>query len=91
MLQGHQTWVFQNKPTIIGEAAIGGPFEASGPLAKDFDTLHGDLMLGQDSWEKAEKLLMEEAADKAIEKAGITKEQVNFFLAGDLMNQIISA
>jgi stage V sporulation protein AD len=37
MLQGHQSWVFENKPVIIGSAAIGGPFEAKGNLASDFD------------------------------------------------------
>jgi stage V sporulation protein AD len=91
MRQGHQSWVFPSKPVILGSAAIGGPFEAKGPLAEDFDTLHGDLMMGQDSWEKAEKVLLEEACDKAIAKAGVRKEEIHFLLAGDLMNQIISA
>ncbi|WP_019121522.1 stage V sporulation protein AD [Brevibacillus massiliensis] len=91
MLVGHQTWVFPTRPVILSSAAIGGPFEAEGPLSSDFDTLHGDTFLGQGSWEKAEKALMEEACDKAIEKAGLTKEQVHFFLGGDLMNQIISS
>ncbi|MFY0545712.1 stage V sporulation protein AD [Brevibacillus sp. H7] len=91
MRQGHQTWVFPSKPVIVASAAIGGPFEAKGPLAEDFDILHGDLMLGQDSWEKAEKVLLEEACDKAVAKAGLQKEDIHFLLAGDLMNQIISA
>lgn len=91
MLAGHQTWVFANKPVILGSSAIGGPFEAEGPLADDFDTLHGHLLLGQDSWEKAEKVLFEEATDKAIEKAGLTREKIQFLLGGDLMNQTISA
>lgn len=91
MRQGHQSWVFPSKPVIIGTGVVGGPFEAKGPLAEDFDTLHGDLMLAQDSWEKAEKVLLEEACDKAIANAGLTKEQVQFMLAGDLMNQTISA
>ncbi|WP_289142663.1 stage V sporulation protein AD [uncultured Brevibacillus sp.] len=91
MRQGHQSWVFATRPVIVGRAAIGGPFEGKGPLAEDFDTLHGDLMLGQDSWEKAERVLMEEACTKAIEKAGVQKEKIDFLLAGDLMNQIISA
>ncbi|TEB07844.1 Stage V sporulation protein AD [Pelotomaculum schinkii] len=91
MLQGHQTWVFRNRPAIIATAAVGGPFEAEGPLAKDFDKLHGDLWLGQDSYEKAEKKLLEEACTTAIEKAGLQKSDVQFFLSGDLMNQIISS
>lgn len=89
MLQGKQTWVFASKPVIIGSAAIGGPFEAQGNLAKDFDVLHGDIWLGQDSFEKAEKMLLEQACDMAINKAGLQKENVQFFLGGDLQNQII--
>lgn len=89
MLKGHQTWVFESKPVIIGSAAIGGPFEARGALAGDFDLLHDDLWLGQDSYEKAEKKLLEQACETAIKKSGLKKEDVQFFLSGDLINQII--
>lgn len=91
MLQGHQTWVFNNRPTIISAATVGGPFEAEGPLANDFDLLHGDLWLGQDSYEKAQKKMLEEACEKAIQKGGLQKQDIQFFLAGDLLNQIISS
>ncbi|SMF83308.1 stage V sporulation protein AD [Paenibacillus uliginis N3/975] len=90
MLKGHQSWIFENRPSILGTATVVGPFEGQGPLAEDFDIIHGELSLGQDSWEKAERTLLEEAAKLAIENAGLTKEQINFFLGGDLMNQIIS-
>ncbi|MFA4884625.1 MAG: stage V sporulation protein AD [Desulfotomaculaceae bacterium] len=91
MLHGHQTWVFPNKPSIVSTATVGGPFEAEGPLAEDFDLLHGDLWLGQDSYEKAEKKMLEEACEMAIQKAGLQKQDIQFFLSGDLMNQIISS
>lgn len=91
MLIGHQSWKFENHPIIRAAATVVGPFEGQGPLANDFDIIHGDLMLGQESWEKAERTLLEEAAKLAIENAGLTKEQVNFFVGGDLMNQIISS
>ena len=91
MLQGHQTWVFENKPTILASAAVGGPYEAEGPLADDFDLLHGDLWMGQDSYEKAERKMVEEACEIAIRKAGKQKQDVQFFLCGDLLNQIISS
>ncbi|MBA1334545.1 MAG: Stage V sporulation protein AD (SpoVAD) [Firmicutes bacterium] len=91
MLQGHQSWIFNNKPVILSSSAVGGPFEAKGPLAKDFDILHQDTRLGQDSFEKAEKKLIEQACEIAIHKAKIKKEDINFFLCGDLMNQIISS
>lgn len=91
MLRGHQSWLFQRRPIILSSAAIGGPFEAKGPLAEDFDLLHGDMMLEQKSWEQAEKMLLDEACDMAVEKAGLTKENLTFFISGDLMNQIISS
>jgi len=91
VLKGHQTWVFNNKPVIRSSAAIGGPFEARGALADDFDILHEDLWLGQDSYEKAEKKFLEQACEKAIDKAGMKKEDIQFFLSGDLMNQIITS
>lgn len=90
MIQG-RTWIFPNKPCILSTGVVGGPFEAQGPLADDFDLLHGDIWLGQDSFEKAEKKLLEEACERAIDKAGMKKEDMQFFLAGDLMNQIISS
>lgn len=91
MLKGHQTWVFPSRPVIMSTATVGGPMEARGPLAEDFDSLHGDLWLGQESYEKAEKKLLEEACEIAIKKAGLLKQDIQFFLCGDLLNQIISS
>lgn len=88
MLSGHRTWLFDQKPVIVSTGTVGGPFEANGRLADDFDLLHSDIWLAQKSFEKAHKVLLEEACLKAIEKAHIQKEQVQFFLGGDLINQI---
>ncbi|MFZ5640904.1 MAG: stage V sporulation protein AD [Bacillota bacterium] len=91
MLKGHQTWVFNHKPVIRASAAVGGPFEAKGALADDFDILHEDIWLGQDSFEKAERKLLEQACEKAVDKAGMKKEDVRFFLSGDLENQVVAS
>ncbi|MFC9658590.1 stage V sporulation protein AD, partial [Bacillus subtilis] len=56
MLAGHRTWIFEQKPVIISTGTVGGPFEANGAIPDDFDTLHADLWLGQDSYEKAHKI-----------------------------------
>jgi stage V sporulation protein AD len=87
----HQSWIFESKPAIIASAAVGGPFEAKGAVAKDFDILHEDIWLGQDSFEKAERKLLEQACEIAIEKAKIKKEEIDYFLSGDLLNQIITS
>ncbi|QAY65298.1 stage V sporulation protein AD [Paenibacillus protaetiae] len=91
MLKGKQTWWFNNKPVIIGAATVVGPDEGDGPLADDFDLVHPQLDMQQKSWEKAERLLMEQAAEFAIQNAGIQKSQLEFYFGGDLLNQIISS
>jgi stage V sporulation protein AD len=73
---------------ISATGVSGGPFEANGNLAKDFDILHEDLWMGMDSYEKAQRVLMEEAVRTTLAKAKIEKEQVEFLFAGDLINQI---
>jgi stage V sporulation protein AD len=88
MLSGHRTWLFKNEPVIVSTGTVGGPFEANGKIPEDFDLLHGDIWLREDSFEKAQKVLIEEACQKAMEKAGVQQEQVQFFLGGDLINQI---
>ncbi|KOA19220.1 stage V sporulation protein AD [Clostridium homopropionicum DSM 5847] len=91
MFQGKQSWMFNSKPVIISSATAVGPFEGKGPLSNDFDIINEDIWLGQDSFEKAEKVLLEQACSKAIEKSNLKKEDISFFLSGDLMNQIITS
>jgi stage V sporulation protein AD len=91
VLKGHQTWIFANKPVIAAAATVVGPDEGRGPLGNDFDIVHSDMFIEQKSWEQAERTLMEEAANLAIKNAELTKEQLQFYIGGDLLNQIISS
>ncbi|MFZ3578747.1 stage V sporulation protein AD [Virgibacillus sp. DJP39] len=88
MLVGHRTWVFENKPVIISTGTVGGPFEANGNIPNDIDILHDDMWLKQASFEKAQQMMLEEACQHAIKNSPIQKEQVQFFISGDLINQI---
>ncbi|GEN30602.1 stage V sporulation protein AD [Cerasibacillus quisquiliarum] len=88
MLLGKRTWMFTNKPVIISTGTVGGPMEAKGKIADSFDLLHDDQWLEQASFEKAQQLLLEQAIDITINKSPIEEEQVEFFLGGDLINQI---
>ena len=40
---------------------------------------------------KQKKYFLEHACERAIKKANVKKEDINFFISGDLMNQIISS
>lgn len=91
MLIGSQTWEFQNKPVIIGAATVVGPEEGQGPLGSDFDYIYDNLEIDEKTWEKAERKLLEHASSLALVHANISKDDLQFFIGGDLMNQIISA
>ncbi|MGE5560062.1 MAG: stage V sporulation protein AD [Chloroflexota bacterium] len=88
---GRQTVMFRDPPVIIGSATIVGPHEGKGPLRDAFDVVKGDQLLGQKSWEQAESQMLQEAALLALKKAALEPKDADFLLAGDLLNQIISA
>lgn len=90
MLKGKQSWWFKNQPVIIGAATVVGPDEGDGPLAADFDLVHPELDMQQKSWEKAERLLLEQASEFAIQNARLDRSELQFYIGGDLLNQITS-
>lgn len=87
---GRSTWEYSNVRILASAVAV-GPKEGQGPLKNDFDIIHEDLYIGQNTWEKAERKLFEETLDLCIQKSGLAKEAINLIVAGDLLNQIISA
>ena len=82
---GRYTLLFERRPAILGHAAVCGKKEAAGPLARDFDQTFLDSYLNQESWEKAESMLQTEAANLAIRKAGLQKQDINMVFAGCLL------
>ncbi|MDD6483931.1 MAG: stage V sporulation protein AD [Clostridiales bacterium] len=88
---GKQTVAFSQPPVIINAAAVGGQKEGEGPLGKDFDVIVPDDKLGQQTWEKAESSLQRQTAVLAMERAGLTPNDVDYIFAGDLLNQCVGA
>ncbi|MBR3874120.1 MAG: stage V sporulation protein AD [Clostridia bacterium] len=88
---GLQTIELPLRPAITGSAACVGRKEGEGPLGEHFDFIAKDEMVGQESFELAEKQLYLDAIRKAIRKGGSRPEEVQFLLGGDLLNQIITA
>lgn len=88
---GSQTVVFPSTPSIVNTFSIVGPMEGRGPWGADFDTILPDEIYGEKSWERAERKVFVETVDNLIKKSGLTPSDINFILAGDLLNQIISA
>ena len=88
---GKQTIKPANPPSIIGTATIVGPKEGEGPLKDYFDVILEDDYWGQETWEKCESKMQEEAAKLALSKANITENDIDYIFSGDLLNQIISS
>lgn len=88
---GNQTIAFANPPSIIESAAIGSKKESEGPLSADFDQLVPDPLWEEKSWEAAESKFMETAIRKAVQKANMKPDQIDYVIAGDLMNQCTSS
>ncbi|MDF2891486.1 MAG: spoVAD [Clostridia bacterium] len=88
---GKQTIKLSNPPSMLSAAAVVGPKEGEGPLSQYFDMIQKDDYFGQDSWEKAESKFVEEAVKRAISKSGVSITAIDYMLAGDLLNQIISS
>ena len=89
-IQGKQTIVFDRDVYIISAAAVVGQKEGQGPLKKYFDQVVEDPFFAMKTWEEAESKFVTESALLAIEKAGLTKEQIRFAFAGDLLGQLIA-
>lgn len=90
-LTGKQTWVFQNNIFVNATGTAVGPKEAEGPLGKCFDISYDDLHCEEENWELAERRLMNDSIQQVIQKGDIKPSQIDFFLAGDLLNQTVTA
>ena len=88
---GRRTVALQTPPSVLSFANIGGRMEGQGPLAKYFDELCDDSFFGEKTWEKAEATMQRRVLRRALEQAGLKPGDVDYVLAGDLLNQCIGS
>ena len=88
---GIQTVEIESKPRIISAYNIVGPKEGERPLREYFDRILEDDLNGTESFEKAESSLLYTAVTESIKKANLKETDINYLLAGDLLNQLISS
>ncbi|MBO5179179.1 MAG: stage V sporulation protein AD [Clostridia bacterium] len=84
---GTQTIKLSSPPSIISAYSIVGPKEGEGPLGKYFDTIIEDEFWGEQTWEKSETKIARECVANCISKVKLSYDDVNYILAGDLINQ----
>ena len=88
---GSQTLLFSQPPRIISSATIAGPKERDGNLGTYIDNLVPDPMMGEQTPEKAERKMLYQACQDTLAKTKLTEDDMDFFIGGDLLNQIISS
>lgn len=76
---------------INDTSTVTGPFEKEGPLGSYFDKSFNDFYLKKKTWEQAESKLIEESVDLLLNKIGKTRFDVDLFISGDLLNQIVAS
>lgn len=88
---GGQSVAFSSAPELLSTAIIGGPMEGEGKLADFFDRILPDTLDQCTSWEQCESAMLEEVIRSAVGKADCSLGSIDFILAGDLLNQLMSA
>lgn len=86
-----QTVKMKNNVYLCSGYSMVGPLEGKGPLKEYFDYVIQDDTLKEKTFEKSERKLLKTIINGAIEKAGLTTNQIDFFFGGDLLNQIVSS
>ncbi len=86
-----QTCRFLRPPGVVSWANVGGRLERQGPLGSYFDVTDDDSFFGKKTWEQGEAEMQAIALRRALQKGGLTPEDVDCVFAGDLLNQNIGA
>lgn len=84
---GTQSLRYSEACYILSSASVVGKKEGEGPLGDLFDMICDDDKFGQENWEKSESQLQKEALTLALGKAGLSKEDLRYLFAGDLLGQ----
>ena len=83
---------FKYNNVYINEVStITGPKEGEGPLSKFFDKSYSEDYMGSDTWEHAEVKMNTENIDLLLNKSNKSKKDVDIFISGDLLNQIVAS
>lgn len=89
--RGKCSFSFSTRPVVAAWASIAGKKESQGPLAGSFDKTFRDTLLGQKTWEQAERKMQELCLRTLAEKAGLHAWEMDLVYSGDLLNQCIGS
>lgn len=88
---GARTVTLINQPGILAWGSIVGQKEHEGPFGEKFDSIIQDELDGQKTFEAAERTMLETAVKLCVQHGNCELDDIQMLLAGDLLNQIVSA
>ena len=88
---GEHTVKFELPPKILAGYSIVGPKEGHSPLSRYFDYILSTDSFNEETYEMAERKMLEQAISGAIDKANLITTDIDILLSGDLLNQITSS
>lgn len=80
--------VFRTKPSILATAAVVGPLEKRSVFASYVDKVSDDERFKKKSNEHGQYQMITETVDLLLKKGKLKPLEVEYFLAGDLINQM---
>jgi len=88
---GEQTYVFDKEISVVSGASVVGGKEGEGPLKNYFDHIEIDDKMGEKTFEKAERKMLMKAINLVVNKSKFYKDDIDLYVGGDLMNQLVSS
>ena len=88
---GKQTLELESNCYIIGRGALVGEKEKSGSYGNYITNSVSDDKMGEKTFEKGERKMLEKINNLAIKDAGLQVDDIQLYLGGDLMNQLVSS
>lgn len=90
MQKGQASIAFDKNVYVTETACIAGEKEGQGPLGSLIDEIVSDPYFGKNSWEEAESCLQSDTVQMLLDKASLTKTDIRYLFAGDLLGQLIA-
>ena len=88
---GSATLLFEDRPYVLSAASIAGKAEEKGPYGHVFDEILEDDRLGEKTFEQGERKMLLKALHRTMARVDLPMEEAGCLLAGDLLNQIVTA
>lgn len=80
--------IFQTKPSILAGGVVAGPLENRSTFSQYFDAIYDDERWQMKTNEQGHRKMIQEACEIAMKKVGVKNLEIDFFLGGDLINQM---